>query len=152
VQHQSLRCTVLVGEALGQRSPARMHWPVMGLDVEMDPARDAQLPLNPSFEHAVLVSQGRVEIEGESLEPGELLYLGSQRSQVTLRTDAAARLAVVGGKAFDEPILMWWNFVGRDKAALSAACREWNGEHARFGEVHGYEGERLTAPMPPWNG
>lgn len=150
-QHDGLCCTVLVGEALGQKSPAQMHWPVMGLDVEIAQAIDARLPLDPAFEHAALVSVGEVEIEGETLAPGALLYLGAQRDTLTLRASAGARLAIIGGKPFEDPMLMWWNFVGRDKAALSAACREWNAQHAKFGAVQGYDGARLTAPLPPWD-
>lgn len=151
VQHDGLCCTVLVGQALGATSPARMHWPVMGLDVEIAGAIDTQLPLDAAFEHAALVTEGRVEIEGEVMEPGTLLYLGDSRANCRLRTQAGARLAIIGGKAFEQPVLMWWNFVARDKAELSAACREWNDGDEKFGEVHGYDGARLTAPMPPWD-
>lgn len=151
VQHEGLCCTVLVGEALGQQSPAQMHWPVMGLDVEIDAARSASLPLDPAFEHAVLVGIGEVEIEGEALTPGTLLYLGGGRSAVSLRTSARARLAVIGGRPFEDPLLMWWNFVAPDKAALSAACREWNAGDAKFGTVRGYDGAPLHAPPPPWD-
>lgn len=150
--HQGLRCTVLVGQALGHSSPASMHWPVMGVDVQAQGAVDAQLPLDASFEHAVLVTVGRVRVESEWMEPGTLLYLGAGRTQVNVRTEAAARLAVIGGQPFEEPMLMWWNFVARSKAELSAACRQWNAGEAHFGEVRGYDGARLTAPLPPWDG
>lgn len=151
VRHEGLDCTVLVGSALGATSPARMHWPAMGLDVRMAGFVDATLPLEAGFEHAVLVTEGRVEVENETLEPGALLYLGGNRERIHLRAGAAARLALIGGRAFDEPMLMWWNFVARSKQELSAACREWNGADAKFGEVRGYDGDRLQAPTPPWD-
>ena len=151
VRHDGLCCTVLVGEALGVASPARMHWPVRGLDVEIAGAVDTQLPLDTAFEHAALVTQGSVEIEGEVMEPGTLLYLGDSRARCLLRTQTAARLALIGGKAFEQPVLMWWNFVARSKAELTAACREWNDGHEKFGAVQGYDGASLVAPMPPWD-
>lgn len=152
VDRDGVRCTVLVGHALGASSPARMHWPVMGVDVRIDGAVDARLPLDPAFEHAVLVTIGDAEIEGERLEPGTLLYLGGQRDALRLRATEAARLVLIGGRPFEEPMLMWWNFVARSKQELSDACREWNHGDAKFGEVKGYDGSRLTAPMPPWQG
>ena len=151
LRHEGLECTVLVGSALGATSPARMHWPVMGVDVRIESgATDASFPLDPEFEHALVVTQGRVEVEGELLEPGTLLYLGGQRDRVRLQATDAARLAVVGGRAFEEPMLMWWNFVARSKQELSAACSEWNRADPKFGEVTGYDGDRLHAPKPPW--
>lgn len=152
VRLQGLRCTVLVGEALGERSPARLHSPAVGLDVELAAATALRLPLASSFEHAALVSEGEVLVEGQALQPGALLYLGGGRDGIELRTTGPARLALIGGQAFAEPILMWWNFVARSKAALSTACREWNAAEPLFGEVRGYDGDRLKAPLPPWEG
>lgn len=151
VMHEGLCCTVLVGEALGARSPAQMHWPVMGLDVEIATAQTASLPLDPAFEHAALVSVGEIEVEGERLAPGTLLYLGGGRSHITLRSVDAARLAIIGGQAFEQPVTIWWNFVAREKDELSAACREWNSQDAKFGTVTGYDGAPLKAPTPPWD-
>ena len=36
------------------------------------------------------------------------------------------------------------------KAELTQASGDWNTGAAYFGEVRGYDGQRLTAPMPPW--
>ena len=151
LEHEGLRCTLLVGGAMGSTSPARMHWPAVGLDIEAPVALTARLPLDPAFEHALLVTQGAVEIEGESLVPGTLLYLGGSRAHCDLRTQGPARLALIGGRAFDEPVSMWWNFVARSKAELSAAVQEWNAQHGKFGAVQGYDGARLAAPVPPWD-
>lgn len=44
---------------------------------------------------------------------------------------------------------MWWNFVGRSHEEIEAARRDWM-ESTRFGEVQGYDGDRLAAPeLPP---
>ena len=153
VERDGVICTVLVGSALGASSPASMHWPVMGVDVRIDDdGADASLPLDPGFEHAVLVTVGNVEVEGESLGPGTLLYLGARRDRLRLAASSRARLVLIGGRPFEEPMLMWWNFVARSKQELSDACREWNHADAKFGEVRGYDGDRLTAPLPPWQG
>lgn len=150
LQYAGLDCSLLVGEALGQRSPARMHWPAVGLDVGVPSSLSACLALDRRYEHAVLVVEGELRIEDELLRPGTLLYLGGSRAELRLSSQTSARFALVGGAAFPAPVVMWWNFVGGSKAELSAACREWNKGHPRFGTVHGYDGERLLAPMPPW--
>lgn len=147
---EGLACTVFVGSALGATSPARMYSPAVGMDIRAPGAIEATLPLEATFEHAVLVTEGEVSVEGERLGPGTLLYLGGGRSAIRLVTDAPARLALVGGKVLAEPVLLWWNFVARNKHELLQACTEWNGGDPIFGEVHGYDGPRLVAPMPPW--
>jgi hypothetical protein len=44
---------------------------------------------------------------------------------------------------------MWWNFVGRSADDIVRARDDWM-QGARFGEVGGYAGARLTAPeLPP---
>jgi hypothetical protein len=44
---------------------------------------------------------------------------------------------------------MWWNFVGRSHEGIEAARRDWM-ESTRFGDVRGYDGDRLPAPeLPP---
>ena len=68
----------------------------------------------------------------------------------TIETRDAATLLLVGGVPFDEPVLMWWNFVARTSEELLAASREWNAGIDRFGRVSGYDGDRVLAPLPPW--
>lgn len=44
---------------------------------------------------------------------------------------------------------MWWNFIGRSQQEIEEGRKDWM-EGARFGEVHGYDGDRLSAPeLPP---
>lgn len=43
---------------------------------------------------------------------------------------------------------MWWNFVGRSADDIVAARDDWQ-QGRRFGEVHGYAGPRLPAPILP---
>ncbi|MFI8912929.1 pirin-like C-terminal cupin domain-containing protein [Streptomyces sp. NPDC053513] len=42
----------------------------------------------------------------------------------------------------------WWNFVGRTDEEIRQAREDWmSGD--RFGEVKGYDGDRLDAPEVP---
>lgn len=84
---------------------------------------------------------------------GQLLYLGRGRDRLDVRSAEAGapfRLLLIGGAPFGEDVLMWWNFVGRSREELARAVSEWNAGAARFGEVRGYPGNRLPAPLPPW--
>jgi redox-sensitive bicupin YhaK (pirin superfamily) len=150
IVHDDAQLTVLIGEWSGARSPARVHTPLLGLDLALPVNGTATLPLRPDFEHGILVTEDEVRVDGETLTPNTLLYLAPGRDSVRLETTAGARMVVVGGEPFPFPLQMWWNFVARNKEELTQACREWNTGAAHFGEVHGYDGERLLAPIPPW--
>ncbi|MGE0113968.1 MAG: pirin family protein [Steroidobacteraceae bacterium] len=146
VHQDGFTITVLAGEFLEQVSPVQVHSPLLGLDLACTDHADTCLPLNPAFEHGVLVLEGELKIAGESLESGTLLYLGANRSQLHIQAADDARLLLLGGEPFDEKILLWWNFVARSEAEIIQATEDWTSHSARFGEVSSYRGERMAAP------
>lgn len=150
LERDGLRITLLAGTALGERSPAQVHSPLAGLDLAAGDAVESKFPIDEAFEYCALVVQGEATVADQPLGVGTLLYLGRGRSHLGVRTPAAARLLVLGGEPFAEPMLMWWNFVARSKPELLQACRDWNAEAEYLGQVRGYDGARLHAPLPPW--
>jgi len=141
--------TVIMGSLAGAASPGRAYSPMVGADVDVRPGGDLLLPLEPEFEHAVLVMSGAVEVDGLALAPGTMLYLGCARRDLRLSSNDGARVLVLGGAPFEEQIVMWWNFVARDNDEIVAAREQWV-TGSTFGEVAGYDGFRLPAPaLPP---
>ncbi len=137
--------TVLAGTAFGQTAPAMIFSPLVGVDLACAGPAETLVPINPAFEHAVLVLSGALEVEGETLEPGSLLYLGTARAQLALQSQAAARLLLIGGEPFAEEILLWWNFVARNRDEMVTATADWNAGRT-FGTVSGSPSPRLVAP------
>jgi redox-sensitive bicupin YhaK (pirin superfamily) len=88
---------------------------------------------------------------GETVGPGELLYLPAGADSATNRSSGASRSLLLGGTPYADELLIWWNFIGRNKADIERYTTEWNAEHERFGTVRGYDGARLTAPPVPWS-
>jgi hypothetical protein len=144
------RITLLAGEAFGERAPTRVFSPLLGVDFASGGEAASVLEVRPDFEFGVLALEGRPSVDGLELEVGQLLYLGSGRERLRLVSASKCRLLLIGGTPFGEDVLMWWNFVGRERAELARAVAEWNAGDARFGDVRGYPGERLVAPLPPW--
>jgi len=136
---------VFAGTLAGTAAPARFPTPLVGADVEVRPGEAVTLPVDPAYEHAVLVLSGDGELEGEALEPRRLYYLGTRRASLGLRSAGGGRLLLIGGPPFPEPILMWWNFVARTPGEIAAARADWEARR-RFGEVAAYRGARLEAP------
>ena len=146
VESRGCDATVLVGSLDGTASPARRDTDHLGIDLVV--RGDADLPLDPDHEHALVVVDGAVEVDGHVVEPGALAYLGCGRDELGI--GGAGRALLVGGRPFGEEVVMWWNFVGRSRAELGDAYAEWEGlDEERFGAV-GSRLERIGAPVPPW--
>jgi redox-sensitive bicupin YhaK (pirin superfamily) len=139
---------VIMGSLAGATSPGTTHTPLVGADIRIDAGRETLLPLEPEFEHAVLVMSGSVDVDGVPLTPGTMLYLGCARRDLRLSSADGARVLLLGGVPFEEQIVMWWNFVGRSNDEIVAARSDWmHGD--RFGDVAGFGGYRLPAPELP---
>ncbi|WFE99052.1 pirin family protein [Micromonospora sp. WMMD964] len=144
-----LDLTLLVGEFGGRRSPAVVHTPLVGVQLELGGEAPTTLSLRPDFEYAVLAMSGSAEAAGVGFEPGALLYLGTGRRELTVRGGSGARLLLLGGTPFEEPLVMWWNFVGRSHEEILAAREDWMAGDARFGVVADDPAPPLPAPALP---
>jgi hypothetical protein len=149
VQHiDGATVTVVVGRLGPARSPARVHTPLLGAEITSADAGQHRLPVDPDFEHGMLVMSGAASVAGADLVPGSLLYLGPGRTEIRVAVPGPARLFLLGGVPFDEPLVMWWNFVGRSHEEIVAAREDWMAGR-RFGAVTGCAADPLPAPRMP---
>jgi redox-sensitive bicupin YhaK (pirin superfamily) len=144
------RVTVLLGgfPGLTDRSPATVHSAIVGAQVTLQAGARVELPTPPAFEHGVLVISGRAGVAGEPLEAGQLRYLEPGTDRLVLTATVPTRLMVLGGEPFADPLVMWWNFVGRSHEEIVRAREDWTAGR-RFGTVAGFDGEPLPAPALP---
>jgi len=133
--------TVLVGEYGNLTSPARHDTPLVGVDLNLH--RPTTVPLRPEWEYAVVVLGGAVGINAQPLPPGKLGYLGRGRDELHLDVREPTRAVLLGGEPFEEPIVMWWNFVARNRSEIDDAYAAWEAEDDRFGRV------RSALPLIP---
>ncbi|MEU2242978.1 pirin family protein [Streptomyces sp. NPDC018338] len=143
-----LTATVILGSLDGAASPGTTYSPLVGADLSLTAGTETRLPLDPDFEYAVLSMSGEAHVDGVPVLPGSMLYLGCGRTELPLHALSDAGLMLLGGEPFEEEIVMWWNFVGRTDEEIRKAREEWMTSD-RFGEVKGYDGDRLDAPEVP---
>jgi redox-sensitive bicupin YhaK (pirin superfamily) len=150
-----LRATVIVGTLAGETSPAEAHTPLLGVDVALEPGAAVTLPVDPGFEHAVLALDGDLAVDAAPVTDASLVYLGCDRRDLALSAGPrGGRLLLLGGAPFEEELLMWWNFVGRDHDEIVGFRAEWEAMRAgatgtRFAPVAAYDGPALAAPELP---
>ena len=56
---------------------------------------------------------------------------------------------LLGGEPFGEPVIMWWNFIGRTHQEITGFREEWAAGSERFGHVQGHIGPVPRLPAPP---
>ncbi|MEU0557387.1 pirin family protein [Dactylosporangium sp. NPDC006015] len=143
-----VRMTVAVGSLGGVTSPAAVHSELVGAEVRLDAGTPAEIAIDPTYEHGVVVTDGGARVEGVDVPPGSLLHLPEGRSSLRLASEGGARLFLVGGVPLDEDLVMWWNFVARSHEEIVEARDEWQAGSSRFGVVPGGQ-EPLPAPALP---
>lgn len=148
-KQDDLMITILAGELFNKRAPTHIFSPLIGLDIHALQDTNTTIPLNRDFEYGILVLNGSVNIEGINVSADALFYLGCGRDKLLLSTQKETHFILIGGTPFEEEVLMWWNFVARTKNEITQATNDWQA-HKHFGEVTGYLGERLDAPLLPW--
>jgi redox-sensitive bicupin YhaK (pirin superfamily) len=140
--------TVLVGAVADQVSPARHDTELVGIDLDLR-AGTSLLPLDPAFEHGLVVLDGALEVDHVVVDPGHLAYLGLGRHELAVTAAGPTRAVVIGGLPFPEPLLMWWNFVARTRDEVTAAYQQWQSADDRFGVVASALA-RIPASPPAW--
>lgn len=140
--------TVLVGTFLDATSPARHDTPLVGAELALR-GGTGTWPLDETYEHALLVLDGAVGVDGTLVEVGSLAYLDVGREAVTLDAVGTARALLLGGEPFGTDVVMWWNFVGRDRSEMTEAWRSWTEDDGRFGTVDSRLA-RIPVGPPPW--
>jgi quercetin 2,3-dioxygenase len=142
---------VFLGALNGQRSPVPTYSPLVGAEVVLAAHARLSLPVEPGYEHGVLVDAGPVSMSGTRLQRAELGYLppGAATVELANLTGDPARILLLGGAPFEEDIIMWWNFVARSHEEIVAFRQAWEAELDQFGRVDGYEGTPQRLPAPP---
>ncbi|MGM0386186.1 MAG: pirin family protein, partial [Actinomycetota bacterium] len=151
------RIQVFMGTLGGVTSPARADTPLVAAQLDIPAGTTVHLPVDPAFEHGVLLDSGALTVAGTALEPAWLAYLAPGCTEIVLEAGAEpARAVFIGGEPFEEQIIMWWNLIGRTHDEVVEAREQWQAAIAgdpdgvaRFGRVSGYDGPPLHAPALP---
>jgi redox-sensitive bicupin YhaK (pirin superfamily) len=90
------------------------------LDIELDGARNVTVETPPEHNVFAYVYDGRVEVAGQLVKPKQIALLG-KGDLLDLRSDADARLIVVGGRPLGESVARYGPFVMNTEAELRQA-------------------------------
>lgn len=136
---------------------ARVFSPLVAAQVDLPAGASVELTVDPRFEHGLLVDAGVATVDDVAIPTAHLAFTPTGRSTLRVSAgDAPLRALLIGGEPLGEPIVMWWNFIGRDhdeivgyRSAWQAEVIEGTSEAATFGRVEGWSGSALPAPVLP---
>lgn len=142
---------VFLGSLAGTTSPVKTFTPLLGAEITIEPRATVTLDVDEAFEHGVLLDSDHVIVDDTTVGRGEMAYCPIGRSAVPIQnpTDQPARVVLLGGPPFTDPIIMWWNFVGRTHEEIVEFREAWEASSRRFGHVEGYVGAIDRIPAPP---
>jgi quercetin 2,3-dioxygenase len=158
---------VFLGSALGSTSPVTTFTPLLGVELLLEPGTTLRVPVDPAFEHGILVDTGAVVVDDVPVAKNELAYLPLGATERTVAASEWTCLLLLGGPPFGESIVMWWNFVGRSHDEIVAYRDAWQAQitgatgelvadsqdvaDGRFGRVLGDHLPPIPAPSLPNN-
>jgi quercetin 2,3-dioxygenase len=138
---------VFLGSLLGSTSPVRTYSPLLGAELRVRAGTTLRVPVDPAYEHGLLLDSGSLTLGDEALKANELGYLAPGHAEIELTAAEDALILLLGGPPFGEQIVMWWNFIGREHDEVAAFRAEWQrlvdeGSDGRFALP-------LDDPLPP---
>lgn len=148
LEGEGKRLRLIMGRGWGERAPVGTFSDMFYADVVMEPG--AMLPLPEDHEdRGVYVTQGAVEVAGESFEAGRMMVF-RPGDAITLKAGPrGARLMALGGETLNGPRYIWWNFVASSEEKIAAAKAAWaegDWAHGRFSLPPGDDAEFIPLP------
>ena len=143
---------VFLGSVLGDASPVETHTPLLGAEITLAEGTTLEIPVDPSYEHGVLVDTGALTLDGTSVKPSQLAFVPVGADRLVLHASDETRLLLLGGTPLGERIVMWWNFVGRDHDEIAEYRRAVAGAPRRRGPGPLRAARRRPLPRDPGAG
>ena len=113
---------LVAGSAYGETAKVKTHSPLFYIHWEMQAGTKAAPP-NDYADAALFVAQGSVEVEGRTIEAGQMAVFGpGERPAVTALTQATVML--MGGEPLGHRYI-WWNLVSSSLDRLEQAKADW---------------------------
>jgi redox-sensitive bicupin YhaK (pirin superfamily) len=132
---------LIAGTGYGAESPVRVLSPTLYAHARLDVG--ASLPIDDQHEErAIYVVEGTITCDDRSLATGTMAVL-RRGASVTARSDAPARIMIVGGAKLG-PRYMFWNFVSSSRERLEQAKDDWRND--RFPKIPTDHTERIPLP------
>lgn len=133
---------LIAGEGFGRRSPLPVHSDLFMVEVIADDPVTLDLGNALNGEIGVCVVGGSAEIQGETIEKGNM-FVSKTADVCRFDVNPGSHLLLFGGEPFPEERFIHWNFVASTKERLEEAKQQWKDKN--FPKV---PGDDTYVPLP----
>jgi quercetin 2,3-dioxygenase len=124
---------VIAGEFRGAKGPAQTFTAVNLLDARVRAGQQLRLNLHEGFSAALYVVQGKIMVNGEAANAGELVVLDRKGDEVLIDAVIDATVFVMNGAPIDEPVAGYGPFVMNTTQEIQQAFRDYHA--GRLGKI-----------------
>jgi len=125
---------VIAGEYNGHKGPAKTFTPINLWDVTLRAGKSAELPLPDGHTTTFLVLSGEVTVNDEKdAREGDLAIFARAGDSVAVKAKTDAKLLVMDGEPFAEPVVGQGPFVMNSRAEIQQAFEDY--QLGRMGEI-----------------
>jgi redox-sensitive bicupin YhaK (pirin superfamily) len=117
---------VIAGEYGGVKGPARTFTPVNLLDARLRAGRQIRLNLRDGFSAGLYVVQGKIRVNTEAANDGELVVLDRKGDEVLIEALSDAVVFVMNGAPIDEPVAGYGPFVMNTPREIQQAFADYH--------------------------
>ena len=141
IEGDGVHLRLVVGDALGLRSPVRVFAPMFYLAAEFSAGGYFTLPAEYP-ERAVYALDAPLALDGAILQAGQMAVLAPGHP-VEITASQPARAVFFGGAPLDGERHLYWNFVSSSRERIEQAKQDWVAQ--RFARI---SGETEFIPLP----
>ncbi|MFL9842917.1 pirin family protein [Flavobacterium rhizosphaerae] len=133
---------LVAGEIMGKKSAVPVYSPLYLLEIKTVEACEINLGEHLYGEAGLYILDGKIETEGQAFLPKQLLVAKNSKL-CTFKMAENSTVYIFGGKPFDEPRRIYWNFVATTPELIENAKERWKNQE--FDKVPGETG---YIPLP----
>ena len=124
---------VIAGEFEGAKGPARTFTPINLFDLRLHARHRVRLDLREGWTAALFVLKGKVSVNGEAANEGELVVFEREGGEAAIEAASDATVFVMNGKPIDEPIAGYGPFVMNTQEQIRQAFVDY--QSGRLGRI-----------------
>ena len=123
-EENGIRLILVAGEGYGRTSPLPVYSPLFMVDAYSESAGTLDIKGQLSGEIALVVVNGAVQTEDETIAAGQML-IAKTEDECCVDLQPGTRLLLFGGQPLSEERFLYWNFVSSSREKIEQAKRDW---------------------------